>query len=131
MKKILSKLTACLFVLLLTFAISFGQFSDAEAGPKLAYQPTAVGPSKNGYMIVVGDFINSGDEDATITDVTIFMEVTDRNGHPVLIDSVNYHNLSIWVAAGGRVNGQGFKLVENRSSFQGTKWKVEVLPMWK
>lgn len=131
MKKILSKPTACLFVLLLTFAVSFGQFSAAEAEPKLAYQPTAVGASKNGYMVVVGDFINSGDEDATITDVIIFMEVTNRNGNPILIDSLEIHNLSIWVPAGGRVNGQGFRLVENRSSFQGARWNVEVLPMWK
>lgn len=130
MKMVLSKRMSFLFVLLLAFAISVLQFSGVEAGPKLAYQPTAVGSSK-GYMVVVGDFINSGDEDATITDVIIFMEVTNRNGNPILIDSLEIHNLSIWVPVGGRVNGQGFRLVENRSSFQGARWNVEVLPMWK
>ena len=131
MKKTVSKQTTFLFVLLMAFAISFGQSRITYASANIKFDTTNV-YLEDGRTRMVGVFTNYGDEGATVTDATFQVDITTPDGRYIWSDSGDFSDIDAWVPAGGQVTWTFNINNDNCPEYQGRfKWNVNNRIWWE
>ena len=131
MRKILSKQAAVLFVLLMAFAVSFGQTRSVDAAANIMFNATRV-DLPGGQTVITGNFVNHGNEGATVRSAVIEVQITDANGRPIWSDSCNFTDVDVWVPAGAS-HTHAFHIHNgNCPNYNGNiKWHVNADLVWE
>ncbi len=130
MKKILSKQAVFLFVVLMAFAIGFGQVRSADAAANIQFNATAV-HLPGGQTVITGNLVNYGDMGATVGRAVISVQITDANGNPIWSDSGNFPNVGVYVPEGGSLTHTFHLHNGNCPSYNGQiKWHVSTDLWW-
>ena len=130
MKKIMPKQAVFLFVLLVAFAVGFGQSRSVEAAANIKFNATNVN-LPGGETVITGVFVNHGNEGATVTSAVIKVQISDANGRPIWSDTCNFTDVDVWVPAGGSVTHAFHIHNDNCPGYDGRiKWHVNAQIFW-
>lgn len=128
MKKILSSKTAFLFILLMAFAVGFGQSRSVEAAANIKFNATNVN-LPGGCTQLIGNLVNHGNEGATIESAVVKITIFDMNGRKIWSDVCNFTDVDVWVPAGGNLTHQFNIWNDNCPSYSGRvrfQWSVDL-----
>ncbi len=130
MKKFFSKQAAFLFILLMAAVFCFEPSHVANAGANIKFNATEV-YLPGGETVIVGNFVNRGNEGATITSAVIKVQISDANGRPIWSDVSNFTDVDVWVPAGSSLTHAFHIHNDNCPSYNGRiKWHVSADVFW-